>query len=124
MSTRCHIVVKNTTENKKHYVYHHCDGYLDGVGKELKEFIKDKYQPTHYTSDEFCKQIENWNCSYEYEDCGIHGDEEYIYHVEIDNDNHSIIVSAEKEKHEKDENGKWKSWWEDIGEYKESFNIE
>ena len=37
MSTRSHIIV--TDGQNTHYVYHHCNGHLDGVGAELKYFI-------------------------------------------------------------------------------------
>ena len=121
MATRSHIVVKDSVNNKEHFVYHHCDGYIEGVGKWLKEFIRDRYNPNEFTSDEFCKQIEDWDSSFEYEDHGIHGDEEFIYHVEIDNGNRNITVTVEEEHFEKDEEGKWKTWWKNVDEYKELF---
>ena len=50
MSTRSNIVVKDS--DSEHTIYHHCDGYLDGVGKELKEFIDTQYKPDTRTADE------------------------------------------------------------------------
>lgn len=128
MSTRCHIVVKNTTEKKENYVYHHWDGYINGVGKELKEFIKDKYEPSIFSADEFCKQLENWDCSYEYENCGIHGDEEYIYYVDINSEEQAITLSVKEKTVSRiyDENNKtkivgWDSKWNFVDDYMETF---
>ena len=38
MGTRSHIVLV-TPENKVHQFYHHWDGYLAGVGKELRGYL-------------------------------------------------------------------------------------
>lgn len=38
MSTRSNIVLI-TPDNKVHQFYHHCDGYLSGVGEELRKFL-------------------------------------------------------------------------------------
>ena len=35
MSTRSNIILV-TPDNKVHQFYHHCDGYLSGVGEELR----------------------------------------------------------------------------------------
>ena len=35
MSTRSNIILV-TPDNKAHQFYHHCDGYLSGVGEELR----------------------------------------------------------------------------------------
>lgn len=127
MSTRCHLIVKDN-KNDERYVYHHCDGYLEGVGKEIKEFTNSVYTPIEFTSDEFCKQIENWDDSYEYEDSGIHGDEEYIYTIDINFDLKTIKFSVEEEhvirKYNKDKTEiiGWDSEWIPIDEYTEIIN--
>ena len=38
MSTRCHIFIKQA--EKEIPMYHHHDGYPDGVGAELKDILK------------------------------------------------------------------------------------
>ena len=40
MSTRAHIRIKDGDEQIM--LYHHHDGYPDGVGRDLKEFLADK----------------------------------------------------------------------------------
>lgn len=80
MSTRCHVVVIDT-DNKKHYIYHHCDGYPEGVGSELTYILGNC---SKYDWETICEKILE-DSSYE-EDDSIHGDEEYIYHILADND--------------------------------------
>ena len=38
MSTRSNIILV-TPDNKVHQFYHHCDGYLSGVGEELRKHL-------------------------------------------------------------------------------------
>lgn len=38
MSTRSNIILV-TPDNKVHQFYHHCDGYLSGVGEELRRSV-------------------------------------------------------------------------------------
>lgn len=40
MSTRSNIIIV-TPENQAHQFYHHCDGYLSGVGEELRCFLNE-----------------------------------------------------------------------------------
>lgn len=84
MSTRAHIIVRKEGE-PNHYVYHHHDGYLEGVGEDLKLFIscfsscdKDIFDP-----EVFCKSLTLYDSAYEYENTGLHGDEEYIYNIKL-----------------------------------------
>lgn len=93
MSTRCNVVIKDNDATK--YVYHHCDGYLSGVGSELKEFLRDQYKPFNFTAEELRVQLNKWDQSYEIDDSGIHGDIEYLYTIEICKD-HSILITAEE----------------------------
>ena len=82
MSTRAHIIVIDS--KSKHYVYHHSDGYPEGVGEEVLEFINDNPDKLN-DAYEFCTALENFDKQYEFEDAGIHGDEEYIYFVDLEN---------------------------------------
>lgn len=93
MSTRCHIVVREIEETdnarylcKGHYVYHHCDGYPEGVGSELKEILE---SCPSYDWETIMEKILNYSDEYE-EDSGIHGDEEYIYEIDSEN-THAIL---------------------------------
>lgn len=80
MATRAHIIVKDSTDTC--YVYHHYDGYPEGVGAELETFIKKIYSGNG-TARSFCEELEGWDSSYEFENIGPHGDEDYIYTVQL-----------------------------------------
>ena len=116
MSTRAHIVV--ISEDEERYVYHHSDGYLEGVGEDLKYFLKDIYKPSDYSADELCQQLEDWDVSYQYEDSGIHGDEEYIYYIDIYPD--KVIISVETAEYAKTADGDWDETWKEIPEFTET----
>lgn len=121
MSTRSHIIV--TDGQNTHYVYHHCDGYLDGVGTELKDFTNKFAKSEYYkNSDIFCRELESWDSSYEYEDCGPHGDEEYLYTVKISKDS-TIEVSAQRLHSTKISTG-WEEKWVSIPEFTQTFTTD
>ena len=93
MSTRASIIVCDQT-GKRQYIYHHHDGYLDGVGQELKDFLE-----TYTKSPD-----STWDCSDitmkilalddEYEiTTNVHGDIEYKY--TISTDRAAITLTAE-----------------------------
>ena len=78
MSTRAAIIVR---DNKSEYnVYHHCDGYPEGVGRELERVYKNCDQ---IDAAEAKKRLLEYDREYRDTDC-IHGDEEYIYVVDTD----------------------------------------
>jgi len=110
MATRAHIIVKNS--EKKCYIYHHWDGYPEGVGKGFREYLnkyKDLTDPK-----EFCKAVEAENPTYEFENEGLHGDEEFVYVVDFDNYTYTCYNTK------KSTNGT--DWW-DIPE-SEVYNCE
>ena len=78
MSTRAAIIIKDS--KSKYNVYHHCDGYPEGVGKELERVYRncDLIDAT-----EAKKRLLEYDNEYEDTDC-IHSDEEYIYVVDTD----------------------------------------
>lgn len=92
MSTRAHIIVKN--ENTKCYVYHHFDGYPEGVGKELRKYMQD----TIHTNDpeQFCQDLEDLDPNYEFENYGLHGDEDYIYVIDFANNTYTCYDPFER----------------------------
>lgn len=82
MSTRANIVIKHN--NHKVYLYHHHDGYLEGVGADLLHIIDQR-------CDEMmdCESVERIilehnsdGNTYEKTDC-IHSDIEYLYTIEL-----------------------------------------
>lgn len=121
MSTRSHIIV--TDGKATHYVYHHCDGYLEEVGAELKDFIR-RFIKSNSTKNSkiFCTELENWNASYIFEDCGPHGDEDYLYTVKILEED-TIEVSALELHCIKTSTG-LKEEWVSIPEFTQTFTAE
>ena len=84
MSTRCNIIVK--AKGKKITLYHHWDGYLEGVGQDLVNKFKNMF-----IDNNKCYWIHAVNMlvkdktddGYEISD-GIHGDIEYLYTIDTD----------------------------------------
>ena len=75
-------MIKDNTTN---YVYHHTDGYPEGVGAELREYLRKWCESRdEFTAEDFCTYMENDDPSYEFENIGIHGDEDYLYTVDFD----------------------------------------
>lgn len=85
MSTRCNIILKD--DKHKVILYHHCDGYPEGVGIYL-------YNGFHETLAG-CRHIDLEDCvnsllkdekdhSYEWT-CCIHRDIEYLYEIDTHN---------------------------------------
>lgn len=83
MSTRAHIKVTEGQESV--YIYHHCDGYPDGVGIDVENclesigfFDKSQTQDLGTVVSNICEIDDGYRV-----DEGIHGDEEYLYVVDI-----------------------------------------
>lgn len=80
MSTRAAIIVKD--KNTMRNLYQHYDGYPDGLGKQLKDFLKTYINEktinvdslTMSIVDEGIAEHTNW----------IHSDEEYLYIIDCD----------------------------------------
>ncbi|MDY6373964.1 MAG: hypothetical protein SPK91_06095 [Bacteroidales bacterium] len=86
MSTRATIKVVKNGETQ-YRIYHHCEGFPEGVGKELKEFLSN---PDNYDADRLWEQGVNngleGDLSYEFESITfMHGDEEFEYTIDTDN---------------------------------------
>ena len=93
MSTRSEIIIKDywTSEaTGKHYtkkvkLYHHSDGYPEGVGKDLMEFI---YPMLTRSNSSDCNSVANkllkWKDDNGYElTVYVHSDIEYMYVIDI-----------------------------------------
>lgn len=87
MSTRANIVIeytdKDTNEPAEHWLYHHWDGYVQGIGEEIVQAVHDYRQyldskhDLHYLLNEFKRS---------YEDTGsMHGDIEFLYRITFSN---------------------------------------
>lgn len=78
MSTRATIKVKDSKHEQ--FVYHHCDGYPEGVGKILDDYLK--LLGKHWDFETIVNHLIKTN-GFEYT-TGQHGDEEYAYLIDID----------------------------------------
>ena len=83
MSTRCHIRIKEGEEQFQ--LYHHHDGYPEGVGAELKKYLATKNHNGSWYADEIANELVKGKLvaddEYEITSC-IHGDEEYVYVID------------------------------------------
>ena len=93
MSTRSNIFVDFNGERKQ--FYHHCDGYLKGVGKDLLVGMEIAiaraskailylagYDLTERAYKEFLNLLEEEG-SYESEEIGLYANIEYLYYVKF-----------------------------------------
>ena len=83
MSTRCNILVKERGYNDI-ILYHHHDGYPEGVGADLVERFKEKFAKKDdyifgiVVANQLVKDLDD---EYEVTHC-IHGDIEYLYTID------------------------------------------
>ena len=82
MSTRCNVIINNGEKSADPTIfYHHCDGYPDGVGNELKNILKQYTSDNNtYSISEIISEIMNKSDEYELEN-RIAGDIEYLYDI-------------------------------------------
>jgi len=78
MCTRANIVIQDGA--KRIYLYHHSDGYPDGIGVELDIFMQGRYFQTAEECAEAIIGIENDNYELTTE---IHGDIEFLYTIDL-----------------------------------------
>lgn len=102
MSTRCNILIMEEGSKQVSQYYHHCDGYPEGVGRELAAMalvtqVKTPHKYNWQLGCIFNQEMLSWmfrnllsNTDYEYEGrfaevkyCKLHGDIEYLYVVYI-----------------------------------------
>lgn len=82
MSTRCNIVV--LAGEARVVLYHHHDGYVEGVGFDLVERMKNVLKQGWRGADEFLNNLlKDSKDEYEFSTgSGLHGDIEYLYEVD------------------------------------------
>lgn len=86
MSTRCNVIIKED-DNKFFQLYHHHDGYPDGVGTDLEDYIKLMDKDCLSNGEKFV----NFLCDplrqdeYEFEGTSInpHDDIEFLYFIDL-----------------------------------------
>lgn len=82
MSTRANIRIIDGDDQI--LIYHHCDGYPEGVGAELKTFLS--RHKGGWDAEDIARGLvtmkDEWN-SFPYEPAiCLHGDEEYVYVID------------------------------------------
>lgn len=121
MSTRCNIIVNDDRGNKL-YLYHHHDGYPEGVGSDLAHFVADRNIPYFYggaygfanrllkgINSPFYEKVDN-----EYElTSALHGDIEYVYVVRFSYDDEAGRTTATLEAYKV-------LWSDEYAEYAET----
>lgn len=92
MSTRSNIIIKESGKNSQRYVYHHCDGYFEGVGLEIKDKILPKYMKDYkeFSVNDLLVELTDYDSQYQETDA-IHGDIEYLYMLEVKDPKHLIF---------------------------------
>jgi hypothetical protein len=95
MSTRANIVIKKTTNNDKvkyYQLYHHCDGYFEGVGCDLQNIMNKVMEESADNRKDILSSplslavhISEYDESFEIEGehLNLHGDIEYLYVIDI-----------------------------------------
>ena len=85
MSTRCNIILKD--KGHQIFLYHHHDGYPEGVGTDMQRFVADINKHYYYSIEDVANRLLKGYDSkfYGKTDMGyelttnIHGDIEYLY---------------------------------------------
>ena len=89
MSTRATILIKSEKQHEVVRIYHHSDGYPDGIGTDMKNYLKtifrwDVYEIANDLIKGECGMVFNKpDDGYELTPCQ-HGDEEYAYIIDCD----------------------------------------
>ena len=80
MSTRCNVIIKNDASERNSesvILYHHHDGYPEGVGEELKKVLA---QGTFSDKSELSEVLVG---NYDEVEDGLAGDIEYLYTISL-----------------------------------------
>lgn len=84
MSTRANIFIRNDyDDDEKEVLYHHCDGYPEGVGKDLTRILNKFSEEIHSTvsKEDLANYICNSDNDFRITTPYVAGDAEYIYEI-------------------------------------------
>lgn len=82
MSTRCNIIIED--QNQKITLYHHHDGYPEGVGLYLYNNIGEKIKTGYWRATDVANMLIKSKDDDEYElTTGLHGDIEFLYTIDL-----------------------------------------
>jgi len=86
MSTRANIFIRNSYDDReKEILYHHCDGYPEGVGKSLSSILRklpkeeNQSMTKHNLARFICENDSEFRITTPYSA----GDAEYVYEIII-----------------------------------------
>ena len=82
MSTRCNIYIHDSRDGSSLWIYHHHDGYPEGVGRQLKDFLSDADNRLLRPEGMLEGLVYVYGDEYE-ETTNQHGDISYRYDIEI-----------------------------------------
>ena len=107
MSTRATILIKSDKSNEEVRVYHHCDGDL--IGRDIKAYLKtvtcwDVYDIANDLIKGRCRMLGNRHDNGYYLTPCQHGDEEFAYLIDCDNETLTCYEIGWNEFDWKDEN--------------------
>lgn len=118
MSTRCNIHIIDYRTNDNLWLYHHHDGYPNGVGKELTDFLAISGNRSLSPEGMLDTLIYLYGDEYEVTD-GEHGDIDYKYIIDIYEDKCIMTIIEKKDdldikiadfKYSQENSGSKKSW--------------
>lgn len=98
MSTRCNVIVKD--KYREFWLYHHHDGYPEGVGADLVKRLKQGFERDADVAEVVNALVKDYKDEYEIT-TGEHGDIEYLYTIDCDKKN----LSYQAVSHHWSENG-------------------
>lgn len=84
MATRANVIIKHGKE--KIHLYHHYDGYKEGVGADLQGYMdKNKGKSAREIADGLVGSGKNNSTGSKYEHTnGVHSDSEFVYTIDLD----------------------------------------
>ena len=116
MSTRTNIIIKKTIngEEKLCQLYRHNDGYPEGAGQELLDFLSKEENCKYDNPMDMGQAIVEQDAAdvVEGEEENLHGDIEYFY--EIDMDERTIVCTAMNPWNNKGKYGVFHNNWGDT----------
>jgi len=86
MSTRANIFIRNDYDDRdKVILYHHCDGYPDGVGRDLRSILSNIPQETNetLTKESLAEYICEKDSYFRITTPFVAGDAEYNYEINL-----------------------------------------
>ena len=88
MSTRANIIIQDRqNDEKKEYLYHHWDGYVEGVGRTLAGILNTTPKQQLHVMDkvELARWINKQDDSFEITTPTMAPDADYVYTIDLPN---------------------------------------